>query len=129
MPVLLQIALGGALGSLLRFTLTGAAMRAFGAWLPWGAAAVNVLGSFLMGVVAVLALARPDAGLARAWPFPMPGLLGGFTTFSAFSLDAVQLVERDRVLAAAAYVAGSVALGLAALAAGLAAGRAWSAGP
>lgn len=128
MPVLLQIALGGALGSVLRFGLVAAAARAFGPGFPWGTMAVNLLGSFLMGVAALLVLARPETGLHRAAPFLMPGLLGGFTTFSAFSLEAVQLVERGRALAAAAYVGGSVALGLVALVAGAWAARAWSAG-
>lgn len=126
MPVLLQIALGGALGAVLRYGAVGLAARLLGASFPWGTLAVNVAGSFAMGLAFVLATSRPELGLQRLAPFLMPGLLGGFTTFSAFSLEAVQLIQGERGAAAAAYVAASVGLSLAALFAGLAAGRGWS---
>lgn len=125
MPALLQIALGGALGAVLRFATVAFSQRVLGAEFPWGTLAVNVLGSFAMGAVFVLVLDRGDAGLQRYAPLLMPGLLGGFTTFSAFSLETFQLIDRGRTLAAAAYVGGSVALGLAALVAGVWAARAW----
>ncbi len=125
MPVLLQIALGGALGAVLRFLLVAQSARLFGPSFPWGTFAVNVLGSFVMGVVVVLVLLRGEVGWERAAPFLMPGLLGGFTTFSAFSLETFQLLESDRPVAAAAYVGGSVAVGLLALSAGVAAARSW----
>lgn len=125
MPVLLQIALGGALGSLLRFAVASLGVRLFGGGFPWGTFAVNLIGSFAMGVVFALVLLRGDLGWQRAAPFLMPGLLGGFTTFSAFSLETFQFIERGRLGVASAYVAGSVALGLLALAAGVAATRAW----
>ena len=125
MPVLLQIALGGALGSVLRFAMAGLAARLFGTAFPWGTFAVNLLGSFVMGVIFVLVLTRGDLGWQRAAPFLMPGLLGGFTTFSAFSLETFQLLERGRQAAAAAYVGGSVVLGLLALTAGVFAARGW----
>ncbi len=124
MPVLVQIALGGALGAMLRYGCVKLAARLFGADLPFGTFAVNVIGSFVMGVVFVLVLTRPESAWARNAPFLMPGLLGGFTTFSAFSLETFQLLERGRGLAAVAYALGSVGLGLAALAAGVAAARA-----
>ena len=68
-----------------------------------------------MGVVFVLVMLRGDAGWQRAAPFLMPGLLGGFTTFSAFSLETFQLIERGRLAAAGAYVGGSAAVGVLAL--------------
>ena len=126
MPVLLQIALGGALGSVLRFVLTTLVARLFGGAIPYGTFAVNVLGSFAMGVIAALVLLRGDLGWERAAPFLMPGLLGGFTTFSAFSLETVQLIERGRLAVASVYVGGSVMLGLLALAAGFASVRNWT---
>ncbi len=126
MPVLMQIALGGALGAVLRHAAVGLAARLFGAAFPWGTLAVNVAGSFAMGLVFVLA-ARPELGIQRTAPFLMPGLLGGFTTFSAFSLDAALLAGGGRAAAAVAYVAASVGLSLTALCAGLAAARGWGA--
>ncbi|SFE31094.1 fluoride efflux transporter CrcB [Roseivivax sediminis] len=113
---LLQVAAGGAMGAVARYLTGAAAMRALGPGFPWGTVIVNVAGSFAMGVLVV---ALGHFGANRAAPLLMTGLLGGFTTFSAFSLDAVTLYERGAAGAAAAYVAGSVALSLAALAAGL----------
>ena len=81
---------------------------------------VNVLGSFLMGVFVVLAAHR---GLTHLSPFVMTGLLGGFTTFSAFSLEAVTLYERGDVGQAALYVLASVVLSILGLVAGLAVAR------
>jgi fluoride exporter len=114
---LIQIALGGALGAVLRHLCAAQTARLAGAAFPWGTLAVNVAGSFAMGIAAILLVSRADLG--RAAPFVMPGLLGGFTTFSAFSLEIVQLVERGRPLAAALYAGGSVMLGLLALMAGM----------
>ena len=86
-------------------------MRLIGPGFPWATLFVNVAGSFLMGVIVVV-LAR-EGGTRAAGPFLMTGLLGGFTTFSAFSLDAVTLYERGQVALAGAYVMGSVILSLA----------------
>jgi len=116
LTALWQVALGGAIGSVLRYLTIAGAARLFGPGFPLGTIVVNVAGSFLMGVLAV-ALARRGA-LALA-PLLMTGLLGGFTTFSAFSLDAATLWERGAPGLAALYAAGSVALSLAALVAGL----------
>jgi len=91
-------------------------MRLLGAGFPFGTLTVNIVGSFLMGVL-VVALAHKDA--TRMAPLLMTGMLGGFTTFSAFSLDAVTIYERGQVGLAALYVAASVMLSLAALFAGL----------
>lgn len=77
---------------------------------------VNIIGSFLMGVFVVVAAQR---GLSHVSPFVMTGLLGGFTTFSAFSLEAVTLYERGDVGQAAVYVAASVILSIGGLMAGL----------
>ena len=118
--MLLLVALGGAVGSVLRYlTVTGAA-RAFGAGFPVGTLVVNVIGSLVMGMVFHLLVERANWPVA---PAVTAGLLGGFTTFSAFSLEAVQLVEAGRLGAAGLYVFASVALSLGALILGLALAR------
>jgi crcB protein len=117
----LQVALGGALGAAARY-LTGVGIaRTFGVTgFPLGVLTVNVLGSFLMGVLAVILARR---GLTHLNPLLMTGLLGGFTTFSAFSLEAWTLWERGQPAQAALYVGLSVGLSLAGLVLGLWAGR------
>ena len=109
MNTLLLVALGGALGASGRF-LAGTAIRTFfpGAF-PWGTLFVNVTGCLVLGLVAGVATQtwNPGAGL-RA--FLTVGVLGGFTTFSAFSLDAVQLAERGRWDLALAYMGLTFAL-------------------
>ncbi|REC54949.1 fluoride efflux transporter CrcB [Rhodosalinus sediminis] len=117
---LLQVALGGAAGAVARYLTGLAAARVMGAGFPWGTLVVNVLGAFLMGVL-VVALAK--AAVPRLGPFLVTGLLGGFTTFSAFSLDAIALWERGEGALALLYVGASVLVSLAAVAAGLAAAR------
>lgn len=112
---LIQVALGGAIGAVARYLVATGAMRAFGAGFPMGTLAVNVAGSLAMGVLAALLLG-PRAHPAA--PFLLTGLLGGFTTFSAFSLDALRLVEAGRIGSAALYVVLSVVLSLAACALG-----------
>jgi CrcB protein len=106
------IALGGALGSVLRFLM----VSAIGA--PWGTIAVNVVGSLAIGALFVLLDARAGWQL-----FLMTGCLGGFTTFSAFSLDTLKLIEGGQPAQAALYVLGSVALSLLAVALGVALAR------
>ncbi|MDF0596346.1 fluoride efflux transporter CrcB [Psychromarinibacter halotolerans] len=115
-----MVALGGAVGASARYLTGLAAIRLIGPGFPWGTLIVNIAGSFLMGVL-VVALA--ELGGNRFAPLLMTGLLGGFTTFSAFSLDAVTLYERGAIGTAALYVIASVVLSLAALFAGLAAAR------
>lgn len=117
---LLQVALGGAIGASARYLTGVAVMRAVGPGFPWATLGVNILGSFLMGLFVVAAAQR---GLTGWSPLVMTGVLGGFTTFSAFSLDAYALYERGLAGQAAAYVLASVLLALAGLAAGLAVGR------
>jgi Integral membrane protein possibly involved in chromosome condensation len=119
----LAVAAGGALGATARFALGGAALRLLGPGFPWGTLAANVLGGFAMGVAAVLIAEKGLARSGRLAPFVMTGVLGGFTTFSAFSLDALYLMERGRGAAAALYVGGSVALSIGALWAGLSLAR------
>lgn len=120
MQTLMQVALGGALGASARYMTNVAAMRLIGPGFPWGTIAANVVGSFLMGALVVV-LAHKDA--TRLAPFLMTGVLGGFTTFSAFSLDALTLWERGQTAVASAYVLGSVIVSLAAIVAGMAAAR------
>jgi fluoride exporter len=117
---LLQVALGGAIGASVRYLTNVGAARLLGADFPWGTTIVNILGSFAMGLL-VVALAQRDA--MRLVPFLMTGILGGFTTFSAFSLDAVKLWQGGEPTVAAAYVAASVVLSVAALILGMALAR------
>ncbi|WP_395006597.1 fluoride efflux transporter CrcB [Cypionkella sp.] len=111
-----QVALGGAIGASLRYLSNVSAMRIFGPGFPYGTVFVNILGSFAMGVL-IVALAKK--GGTHLAPLLMTGILGGFTTFSAFSLDSFTLWERGDITTALAYVAGTVILSLGALAAGI----------
>lgn len=113
---ILQVALGGAFGATARYLSGVAALRIMGSGFPWGTMFVNVVGSFLMGLL-VVALAH--LGGNRFAPFLMIGCLGGFTTFSSFSLDAITLYERGAVTEAALYVLASVLVSLMALGLGL----------
>lgn len=112
---------GGAVGAGARHLVGRAALAAFGAAFPWGTLIVNLAGGIGMGVLAGV-LAR--TGASETWRLLLgTGLLGGFTTFSAFSLDAVLLAERGATATAALYVLVSVAGAIAALVAGLALAR------
>lgn len=117
----LLVGIGGALGAMLRYGCVVAGARLIGTGLPWGVFFANVAGSFAIGLIAAFLLER--AGTERIELFLMPGLLGGFTTFSAYSLDVVRLFNDGRVGEAAVYAAGSVILALTAAAAGLWLGR------
>ena len=123
MITLLHVALGGAIGATLRYLSGAAAVRLMGHGFPYGTLFVNVLGSFLMGLLAFWLMERMDGSYARYAPFLMTGVLGGFTTFSAFSLDALYLLERGRHMAALGYIGGSVILSIGALAIGIALAR------
>lgn len=112
------VAAGGALGAAGRHLTNVAAMRIFGGGFPWGTMTVNIVGSLAMGL-AIGWLARRSDGDVTLGLFMTTGILGGFTTFSAFSLDALSLWQRGDVLLAFAYVAGSVLLSLLAVFAGL----------
>ncbi|MBE1282898.1 MAG: fluoride efflux transporter CrcB [Rhodobacteraceae bacterium] len=115
------VALGGAIGAALRYLTGVGVLRVMGhTEFPLAIIVVNVLGSFLMGVFVVTAAHK---GLTHYSPFVMTGLLGGFTTFSAFSLETMNLIERGAISHAVLYVALSVALSVGGLALGLAAAR------
>lgn len=116
LATLLQVALGGAIGSTLRYLSNVGAMRWIGPGFPWATLFVNIAGSFVMGLV-VEALAQ--RGGQHYAPFLMTGILGGFTTFSAFSLDTMAIWERGDHALAVAYVAASVGLSLVAIAAAM----------
>ena len=115
--------LGGGLGAAARHGVNRLALAWLGPAFPWGTLAVNVAGSLAMGLLIGLFAALETGQSTRL--FLTTGFLGGFTTFSAFSLDALALYQRGEPALAAAYVAASVLLSLAAIAAGLAAGRAF----
>lgn len=119
---LLEVALGGAVGASARFLTYAAFSRAGAPGLPWATVVVNVLGSFLMGVLVIW---LQEKGLARHAPILLAGVLGGFTTFSAFSLDAMKLWEQGQGGLALAYVIGSVAVSITALAIGMSLTREW----
>ena len=107
------IALGGAIGAMLRYGVVLTSVRIMGSDFPMGTMIVNVVGSFVMGIAAVLLMQRgQDNALV---PFVMVGILGGFTTFSSFSLDAMILLEKGKMAAAATYVFGSAGFSIAAL--------------
>ena len=112
----LQVALGGALGAALRFLAGLGVLRLTGPGFPYAILSVNILGSFLMGLFVVYAAQR---GMTHLSPFVMTGILGGFTTFSAFSLEAYTLFERGQTGAAGMYVLASVVLSIAGLIAGV----------
>lgn len=114
---LIQVALGGALGASARYLTNVGMMRLAGPGFPWGTVVVNIVGSFLMGALVTILAERLGNRFA---PFLMTGLLGGYTTFSAFSLDAVTLWERGQAAQAALYAAGTVIASILALVAGLA---------
>ena len=116
---LLVVAAGGAIGASLRHLVGLASLRLIGPAFPWGTLTVNIVGSFAMGVFIEL-LARRVGASSELRLFIATGILGGFTTFSAFSLDVAVLWERGAHAAAAGYVAASVAGSVAALFAGLA---------
>lgn len=123
MANLLIVALGGAVGASLRHLVNLASLRAFGPNFPWGTLTVNILGSFVMGVFVEWMIRRSGAPNELRLLIAT-GLLGGFTTFSAFSLDVAVLWERGAALTASIYVVASVLLSIAALFAGLALARA-----
>lgn len=112
----LQVGAGGAIGAMARFGVGALAFRLTGPGFPVGVLAVNVIGSFLMGVLVVWLGQR---GLSHLNPFLLTGVLGGFTTFSAFSLEAWTLFERGLTGQAALYVGLSVVLSLGALVLGV----------
>ncbi len=119
MKILFVIMTGGALGAGGRYLVSNAFLRLMGPGFPWGTFAVNVVGCFLMGVL-IETLARKGGVVSSEMrSFLATGVLGGFTTFSAFSLDTAELWEHGTGGLAFAYVLASVLLSIAALFAGL----------
>jgi len=118
MNSLLYVALGGAVGATARHLLGMGTLKAFGPDYPYGTMAANVIGGFLMGLLAGW-LALKVSGGTNLRLFLGVGLLGGFTTFSAFSLDAVLMYEKKAYGALLGYVGGSVILSIGALMVGL----------
>lgn len=119
---ILLVAIGGALGSVGRYLAGVHITRLMGANFPYGTMTVNIVGSFLIGLL-VEVLARKLNGSMDLRLFLVVGFLGGFTTFSSFSLDALALFERGESLSAASYIFASLILSLAAVFAGLLLGR------
>ncbi len=107
MKMLIAVALGGAVGATGRYLFASQALRVFGPGFPWGTLGVNIVGSFVMGVIVEsLALRFQVSPEMRA--FLVTGVLGGFTTFSAFSLDVSLLLEKKDIGLAALYAFGSL---------------------
>lgn len=118
MRLLVFACLGGAVGSGARHLVNVWAARLLGTGLPWGTLTVNILGSFVMGVV-IETLAARFSGSMELRTLIATGILGGFTTFSAFSLEVVTLMERGETAVAVGYAAVSVGASIVALVAGL----------
>jgi CrcB protein len=114
----LLVFIGGGIGSVLRHTINVLCAKGTGGAFPYGTLTANVTGSIVMGLFAGYFAFKGDA--AQSWRlFLMTGVLGGYTTFSAFSLDAFALYERGEIGLALAYIAGSVAISILGLFAGL----------
>jgi CrcB protein len=107
----IAVAVGGALGSMARFWLAGVMTALTGPRFPWGTLLINVLGSFVIGLVASITLTPARVGLhPDIRIFLMTGVCGGFTTFSAFSLQTLELMQTGDVVPALGYAIGSVVL-------------------
>ncbi|MDO8397876.1 MAG: fluoride efflux transporter CrcB [Bradyrhizobium sp.] len=115
----LLVFVGGGLGASLRHAVNMISARGLGTAFPWGTFIINISGSLVMGLIAGYLAFKGEA--SQPWRlFLMTGILGGYTTFSAFSLDAALLYERGEIASALFYVLGSVVLSIAGLFAGLA---------
>ncbi|QHO78590.1 protein CrcB [Bradyrhizobium sp. CCBAU 051011] len=121
----LLVFVGGGLGATLRHLINVTCARCLGPGFPWGTFIINISGSTVMGLIAGYLAFKGEA--SQPWRlFLMTGILGGYTTFSAYSLDAALLYERGELTLAALYVIGSVVLSIAGLFAGLALVRQFS---
>lgn len=119
MVTYIWVAIGGAIGTIARYWLSGAVAGAIGETFPWGTLAVNVTGSFVIGFFA--ALTGPDGRLfvgSTTRQFVMTGICGGYTTFSSFSWQTLNLMDNGEWVRAGAYICASVALCLIAVWAG-----------
>jgi CrcB protein len=118
MKMVLMAAMGGAFGASARYLVGVGTLRLFGSGFPWGTLIVNVVGSLIMGLlIAAVALRYSVSNEMRT--FLATGILGGFTTFSAFSLDFAVLMERKAQGLALVYLGASVGFSILALFAGL----------
>lgn len=122
----LAVFAGGGVGSLFRYLVTFAVTQRLGPGFPWATLLINVSGSFIIGLVAEVTQTRVFTGGPLLRIFLMAGVLGGYTTFSTFSFDAVNLVHERAGLLAAAYAIGSVVLGIVAAFSGIALARTFS---
>jgi len=105
------VAVGGAIGSVARFWVAGVMAELTGPRFPWGTLLINVLGSFVIGLVAGITLTPARVGMhPDVRIFLMTGFCGGFTTFSAFSLQTLELLQGGEVVPALGYAIGSVVL-------------------
>ena len=120
--MILSIAAGGAIGAVLRHFMAYRVSTVLGLTFPYGTLAVNVLGSFLLGLMVTL-FAEKFALSQEIRAFLTVGLMGGFTTFSAFSMETILLIERNNYSGAAFYILASVGLAVGALFLGMIAGR------
>ena len=127
LAVLGSVVLGGGLGAGMRYLVGLGALRFLGPHFPWGTFIVNIVGSLAMGLIIGLLAHKLDMG-QNMRAFLTTGILGGFTTFSAFSLDIANLYERKQAGLAALYISGSVGLGIIALFFGLYLARQFSQG-
>ena len=118
MNMLFAVACGGALGAMGRHLISSQIMRWAGDGFPWGTLMVNVVGSFILGLL-VEYLAQRWSATQEIRGFLVVGVMGGFTTFSTFSQDTALLLERGSLGPAFAYVAGSVLLSIGGMFAGL----------
>jgi CrcB protein len=123
-PAFAAIFVGGGIGSMLRYAVTLLITQRFGPGFPWGTFAINIAGSFVIGIVSELSQTRALGVTPLVRIFLMTGVIGGFTTFSTFSLDIVTLASERAMLLALLYAAGSVILGFIAAFAGIVAVRA-----
>jgi len=122
MNIILAVASGGALGATGRFLMGKMMLRLMGPGFPWGTLTVNIIGSFAIGLVVTILASRYS--LSHQWQgFLVTGILGGFTTFSAFSLEVGLMLERHEMAQGAFYAMGSVVFGVLAMFMGLYAGR------
>jgi len=108
MPATLLVMIGGAIGAALRYHLGALSLRLLGPGWPWGTLTANVAGGFAMGALAGWLALRASGGGESLRLFLAVGVLGGFTTFSAFSLETLLMIERGEVASALAYVLLSV---------------------
>ena len=118
MKFLALAAIGGAIGASGRYLVGTAALRLFGSGYPWGTLIVNIVGALLMGILIEL-MALKYSGSQELRIFLATGILGGFTTFSAFSLEVAMMIERGHWSEAGIYILASVTLTIAALFVGL----------